>query len=201
MECPYCESKDIIKNGHAPSGKMRWKCNKCKKTFSKDSGKQYPPTSIPFKFIALILHKRKRKKDSLDKTTEYANIWLNAFKSRQVPICKKEQVSRSTVYKWIRQYGKIYAKLIPEQEAIAYLQHLLRQSFPPREIKEKEVLTEDYKIRIERIELSRMKTLKLIQDCMGREFSLELIRKYPEAFLKILNEFKIVENKQLIKVK
>lgn len=78
---------------------------------------------------------------------------------------------------------------------------MLRQSFPPREIKEKEVLTEDYKIRIERRTLSHMKTLKLIQYCMGKEFSFELIMKYPEIFWKIFNKFKIVENKQLIKVK
>jgi transposase-like protein len=128
MECPYCKSKDIIKNGHAPSGKMRWKCNKCKKTFSKDSGNGFPPTSVEFRFINFILHYCKDY--SLDKTHTYVNNKLKLFKFRNVSLYKKEKISRSTVYKWKRKERE-YLRLIPGEEALNYYQHLVRQIASP----------------------------------------------------------------------
>jgi len=29
--CQHCGSKDIVRNGHAPNGKQRYRCNSCKR--------------------------------------------------------------------------------------------------------------------------------------------------------------------------
>jgi transposase len=31
--CPFCNSEDLVKNGHSATGKQRWRCNTCKKSF------------------------------------------------------------------------------------------------------------------------------------------------------------------------
>lgn len=121
MKCPNCKSVSIVKNGCAPSGKMRWKCSKCKKTFDKDTGKNYPPTTIPFPFIAYVLSVSKG--NSLEKTKRQVNIWLQQF-----PICSKKTISKSAVYKWKNNYGKTYTKLISKAEIKRYRDHYLKLS-------------------------------------------------------------------------
>ena len=29
--CQYCESKELVRNGHTPNGKQRYRCKSCKK--------------------------------------------------------------------------------------------------------------------------------------------------------------------------
>ena len=31
INCPYCKSNDVVKNGHAKNGKQQYKCKRCKK--------------------------------------------------------------------------------------------------------------------------------------------------------------------------
>ena len=33
LYCPGCSSKDLVKNGKAPNGTQRWRCNACEKSF------------------------------------------------------------------------------------------------------------------------------------------------------------------------
>ena len=33
LYCPCCSSNDLVKNGRAPNGTQRWRCNACKKSF------------------------------------------------------------------------------------------------------------------------------------------------------------------------
>ena len=124
MNCPYCNCSQIVKNGHAPSKKTRWKCKKCNKTFSKDSGKGYPPTSNPFEFVALILY-RKRHFDELYKRPHhhfprYTNLLLKMINHKPV--------SRYTVYSWIRKYDNSFMDIISSEEAINWLSKQQRKN-------------------------------------------------------------------------
>ena len=31
VQCPHCESKDIVRNGRAPNGKQKYRCRACKR--------------------------------------------------------------------------------------------------------------------------------------------------------------------------
>jgi transposase-like protein len=31
VKCPFCESKDLVLNGHAPNGKQKYLCKECKR--------------------------------------------------------------------------------------------------------------------------------------------------------------------------
>ena len=33
IECRYCQSRNLAKNGHRGNGSQRWRCNTCKRTF------------------------------------------------------------------------------------------------------------------------------------------------------------------------
>ena len=33
IHCRYCHSNDLVKNGHAPTGTQRYRCNACRKSF------------------------------------------------------------------------------------------------------------------------------------------------------------------------
>lgn len=36
VSCLYCQSTDLVKNGHSENGTQRWRCNQCKKSFQLD---------------------------------------------------------------------------------------------------------------------------------------------------------------------
>lgn len=36
INCPGCESNDLVKNGCSRNGTQRWRCNACKKSFQLD---------------------------------------------------------------------------------------------------------------------------------------------------------------------
>jgi len=118
MKCIYCNSKKIVENGYAPSRKKRFKCNKCNKTFSKDSN--MPPTHVEFNFISFILYWT--RDDSLDSALARANNLIKIFKKGQVPVYKRDRICRSTLYKWRK---KEYQKYLSYEEAISYYQDKL----------------------------------------------------------------------------
>lgn len=35
IHCRYCESRDLVKNGHSRNGTQRWRCNECTKSFQR----------------------------------------------------------------------------------------------------------------------------------------------------------------------
>jgi transposase len=36
IHCRYCHSDDLVKNGHAPTGTHRYRCNACRRSFQLD---------------------------------------------------------------------------------------------------------------------------------------------------------------------
>jgi transposase-like protein len=36
IHCPYCDSIDLVKNGHSENSTQRWRCNECRKSFQLD---------------------------------------------------------------------------------------------------------------------------------------------------------------------
>ena len=109
ISCPCCGGEKITKNGHF-RGKQRYVCKECQKSFSEESTKQFPPTTIPFEFIAYTLYKRER-----DGNNRGFCKLIN--KILELTILEKKKVSRSTVYSWIGKYGNSYKSLISENEA------------------------------------------------------------------------------------
>jgi len=37
LKCPYCESKNVVRNGHSPNGKQKYLCNDCKRQTRENS--------------------------------------------------------------------------------------------------------------------------------------------------------------------
>lgn len=33
IECPHCDSKDLVKNGHSENDTQRYRCNACRRSF------------------------------------------------------------------------------------------------------------------------------------------------------------------------
>ena len=31
LKCPYCESENVVRNGHSPNGKQKYLCKDCKR--------------------------------------------------------------------------------------------------------------------------------------------------------------------------
>jgi transposase-like protein len=36
VQCPHCNSNDLVKNGKSSNGTQKWQCNRCKKHFRID---------------------------------------------------------------------------------------------------------------------------------------------------------------------
>lgn len=145
MKCPYCKSINIVNNGYAPSKKTRWKCNKCNKTFSKDSGKGYPPTSVDFRFINFILYWCQN--EPLDKAVIRINRSLRLYKMSGVDVYRKDKVSRATVHKW-RAKRDEYLRFFSEEEAICYYQSVVDKMIHPS----KELVVPEEKLEIIEVE-------------------------------------------------
>ena len=129
MLCPYCKSTQIVKNGRAPSKKQRWKCKSCEKSFDEYSNRKFPPTSIPFPFIAFILYTSEDK--SVIKTYKDVKYIMQLLKLFHVQIMSKEDVSYVSVYKWKHEYQSFYKELISFNEAKKYYFDLFRNANKP----------------------------------------------------------------------
>jgi transposase-like protein len=194
MKCPYCDSLFFVKNGYAPSMKKRWKCKMCGKTFDEDSGRSFPSTTFPFKFIAFVLSVYQNS--TLEKTKEGVDNLLNLFKNCKVNFCSKESVSISTIYKWKKKYGDIYKNLVTKKELFIFsfnLSEIIKKSndriidtnCSPESI--------SYDIIENNIECSNMEVLgkfKEMAEFLGVD-PLDYMRKYPEIVDPILKQFKI----------
>jgi len=115
--CPYCSSKDIVKNGRLKSnGKQRWLCNSptCRKTFSETSIEDYPKTHVPFPIICLCLYFRDKDKSVEKWIQPLVNHYLekNNFSRKKIAI--------STIYSWKKKYGGNYSEKISISHAMRY---------------------------------------------------------------------------------
>ena len=163
MKCPKCTSNRIIQNGHAPSGKRRWKCKNCQISFDNNTGKDYPATTIPFPFIAFILYLSEGW--SVQKTYQHVNylIRLIQLNSNERPFTLGS-VSYSTVYKWKNNYQNLLDETITFEEAKKYYFQLFTtedcsqysENHPP--LKTKEEYQETTK------SLSHMEALRKLQE-------------------------------------
>lgn len=199
MKCPNCKSVFTVKNGHAPSSKKRWKCNKCKITFDEDTGKKYPPTTVPFQFIAFVLNIC--EKVTLEETKNYANFWLNFFELRKVPICSKKNISKSAVYQWRKKYGEMYTKLVSKEEVEKYFSKLIKKA--TRSLPEC-VPPEDQKYEIKEVEttctyIEALEKFQEMAEFIGGN-SLDYMRKYPEIVEPLMNIFKKEKTEQIFPV-
>jgi hypothetical protein len=125
MICPYCNNTTCVKNGHAPSSKPRWKCKSCKRTFDENTRKKYPPTKIPFPFIAVVLHNTKNQ--SFKRTLQFGNFLLQFFKLYRLTLYSNYKIPYSTLYYWKKKYGPIYNQLITLDEINDYYKSILQK--------------------------------------------------------------------------
>jgi len=189
MNCPYCKNSNIVKNGHSPSSKQRWKCNKCNKSFDNNTIRKFPPTTIPFQFIALILYISETW--SYNKTYNYINDLLKILKIWNITIYPKGKIAYSTIHKWKKQYKRTYKDLISFEEAKNFYFKLIRNGKKPI-LNSKPIEEPIYKIKTITIPKSHMEALKNFRDMtdfMGKN-SLDYMKTYKEIIKPLLKEFK-----------
>jgi len=183
MNCPYCNSLKSVKNGYAPSRKKRWKCKECSRTFSINTGKGYPSTSIPFKFISLMLY---HYEESGGK--RFVG-WVNTF----LKMMGHKSVHRTTIYYWIQKYGDIYKKLITFEEANTwYWEHGIQ--LPRRKRQKKKVESESLSIdKIDKLSDGLwVGFLQWLEDEVGFKYYdiNKFEKKYPVAFKRLKDCYK-----------
>ena len=130
LACPHCASHKIVQNGRPHSDKLQFYCQSCKKYFSEDALKGYPPSNIPFPVIAYLLYFRQRIPEfsNMRKYRRFVNHWL-----KYLEITDKE-VSRQAVHHWIKNYEPLLDKVITFGGARDYCKHLIVQKFTIREL-------------------------------------------------------------------
>jgi transposase-like protein len=98
--CPKCGSSKVINNGKPQKRKRQWKCKDCGRYFLEDVLKGYPSTKYPFPIIALVLYHYRYSLDKSDikKFKNFTNHLLHRIGFI------KENVSRHTIYYWIKTY-------------------------------------------------------------------------------------------------
>lgn len=172
--CPHCSNKEITKNGRF-RGKQRWICKECQKTFTTDSLRRLPPTTIPFEFIAWVLFQREADSKF---STKKINAYLNFLR------LKKEKVSRSTIHLWEKKYSDIYKQRMSKREIINFLKKTIEQVYIPQvpiyeKIEVKETIPADNE------KLSWIDAVKILRDAFGKERLIKIIRENNEFFEKM----------------
>lgn len=179
ISCPHCNRRKLTKNGHFRN-KQRWFCNKCQKTFTTEASRNFPPTSVPFEFIAWVLYQKEANTKNLTKIT---NSYLSFFNF------KKEKVSRSTIYRWSRKYSNNYKKLLTPRDITLFFKDQIKLIYSPQ------------KPRFEDIEMKRIlnpgkdkiswtRAAIYLRDAFGEEQLLTIIREDHELFKKMINGIK-----------
>ena len=101
--CPHCGSNKLIKNGHPHGGKHEYICKSCKRYFTKDSLKSYPPTNIPFPVIAYLLYFRRKVPElsNMRKYRPFVNYWLKYLEFYD------HDISRQSIHHWFNNFDKL----------------------------------------------------------------------------------------------
>ena len=83
IQCAYCSSDDLVKNGHSRNGTQRWRCNKCKKSFQREFRYHAHEPGIKEKIIELTLNSSGVRDISrnlkISKTTVISELKKNTF--------------------------------------------------------------------------------------------------------------------------
>lgn len=195
--CPCCGGKEITKNGHF-RGKQRYVCKECQKSFSEESRRGFPPTTIPFELIAHILYKRERD----IKGNNYRNFPRVVNRLLELTILDKKKVSRSTIYSWIKKYGNSYSDLISDERARDFFFRIIdherinSQPFKARRLKNRRNKRELKKTRKELRKLpeiyknipSNKECLQWFVDTLGVDDARKFVRWMKEEAKRICEE-------------
>lgn len=187
ITCDKCGSNNITNNGH-PGGfknmkKQQFYCKNCNSYFYEKENIQYPPTSIPFPFIADSLHfwieykKRNKSPIPMDIFRKQVNNMLVYYQIRD----KGKGVSRQTIHYWIDNYSE----LIDNQE----LMEQVRADLEKRKSKlYKNQKHDNVKfITIDKIKLSHMEALKNTELYFGgQKKALEFAKKDKKHFENVI---------------
>ena len=166
QSCPHCKSQKIVLNGHYHKKNPQFFCKNCYKYFYENSAKGYPPTKIPFPFIAYLLYFRRRVPEfsNMRKFRKFVNHWLQYLK------ISEEEISRHTINHWIKNYESFLDKVINFSEARDFCKQRLSEVLPPV-----------------RKTIPYGRTLKILERKFGKTYCVNLIRDDPEFFQELVN--------------
>ncbi|HUU86804.1 MAG TPA: hypothetical protein VMX17_03530 [Candidatus Glassbacteria bacterium] len=189
VQCKYCNSNKITKNGHDSKGNQRYKCIECNHTFSEKSRRW-----IPFEFISFVLHRYYDR--SLEGKRNYFPTFVNSF----LKLIDYESVHRTTIYSWINKYKK--RDLISADDATEWFDKNRIKKLPEksREIQKKLTPKEEAHKKYAEAKLlgTHIETLTWIQNIIGKE-TFKVLEKYsPETIKELTDSFqfkKYRENK------
>ena len=165
--CPHCGSNKFIKNGHPHNDKLQYYCKSCKKYFSEDTLKGYPPSNISFPLIAYFLYFRRKVPEfsNMRKFRKFINFWLNYLRVTD------EEVSRQTVHHWIKNYEKYLDKVISFPESRDFVRKRISEVIPVPVRKP----------------ILYGRALKILERKFGKTYCVSLIRVDPEFFQELVN--------------
>lgn len=121
--CPHCRSNKFIKNGHPHNDKLQYFCKSCKRYFSEDSLKGYPPTNIPFPVIAYLLyfHLKVPEFSNMRKYRPFVNYWLKYLQFYD------RDFSRQSIHHWIKNFNPLLDKVTTFNDARKFCQNRIKE--------------------------------------------------------------------------
>jgi hypothetical protein len=164
--CPHCKDSDIIKNGHPSNEKLQFFCKSCKKYFSEDTLKGYPPTNIPFPLIAYLLYFRRKIPEfsNMRKFRKFVAFWLKYLN------ISESDISRHTINYWINNYDSYLDSIITFSECRDFVRHRVSKVFPPV-----------------RKPLPYGSALKVLENKFGKTYCVGLVRSDPVFFQELVD--------------
>jgi hypothetical protein len=161
--CPHCKSLKIVKNGHPNNEKLQFYCRSCNKYFSEDTLNGYPPTNIPFPFIAYFLyfHRKVPEFSNMRKFRKFVTYWLKYLK------IKDKEVSRHIINYWLKNYEKYLDRVITFEESRGFVRVRISKLYG----------------RISPVEQFSYKySLKILEGKFGKDYCFRLVRSDPVFF-------------------
>lgn len=165
--CPHCNNPKIIQDRHPNVGKIQYFCKSCKKYFSEDTLKGYPPSNISFPLIAYFLYFRRKVPEfsNMRKFRKFVNFWLNYLRVTD------DEVSRQTVHHWIKNYEKYLDKVINFPEARDYIRQWISEALP---------------IPVHK-PIPYGRALKILEKKFGKAYCVGLVRHDPVFFQELVD--------------
>ncbi len=160
--CPHCNNTNIIQDRHPNIGKIQYYCKSCKKYFSEDTLKGYPPSNIPFPLIAYLLYFRRKIPEfsNMRKYRKFVNYWLKYLK------VSDQEVSRQTIHHWIKNYDKFLDKVISFSKSRDFVRQRVSEVHPVPVRKP----------------IPYGRTLKVLEKKFGKTYCVDLARHNPVFF-------------------
>ena len=180
MQCKYCNSNKISKNGHDSKGNQRYKCKECNHTFSSESRRW-----IPFEFISFVLYHyySMHWEGNRNFFPTYVNLFLFMI--------GEEPVHRTTIYSWIKKYKE--KNLIPQEEAFGWFHKHRIKNLPEYSRKKQKRLTSKEEAHKPYPEAKLLGThiefLTWIKNQIGKETFIALEKYSPETIKKLMDDF------------